>query len=222
MDYIQPIETKYNGYRFRSRLEARWAVFFDNLGVKYEYEPEGFRIPSTYSNAKVYLPDFFLLDFNVYAEVKGSDEQLDADSGKLGDAIDYKSTPMSDTGLILLGPIPYLEGSIPYFDILYWHKGVCVTKCLFDMPGDSPCFEHDEFYRELPESDYWNIYNIYAEFDSGAPLPPSCSVIANYQPWENTCFSCGKGYFENINKCYKAARQARFEHGEIPKVRREK
>ena len=26
---IKPIETNYKGYRFRSRLEARWAVFFD-------------------------------------------------------------------------------------------------------------------------------------------------------------------------------------------------
>lgn len=25
---IKPIETKYDGYLFRSRLEARWAVFF--------------------------------------------------------------------------------------------------------------------------------------------------------------------------------------------------
>lgn len=39
---IKPIETYYNGYRFRSRLEARWAVFFDALGVRYEYEPEGY------------------------------------------------------------------------------------------------------------------------------------------------------------------------------------
>ena len=38
------IETVYNGYRFRSRLEARWAVFFDALGVKYEYEAEGFEM----------------------------------------------------------------------------------------------------------------------------------------------------------------------------------
>ena len=51
---IKAIETEYNGYKFRSRLEARWAVFFDALGVFYEYEPEGFQIDdSTY-----YLPDF--------------------------------------------------------------------------------------------------------------------------------------------------------------------
>lgn len=34
---IKPIETHYNGYRFRSRLEARWAVFFDALGIKPEF-----------------------------------------------------------------------------------------------------------------------------------------------------------------------------------------
>jgi predicted RNA-binding Zn-ribbon protein involved in translation (DUF1610 family) len=51
---IKAIETEYNGYLFRSRLEARWAVFFDELGLRYEYEPEGFELPS----GAWYLPDF--------------------------------------------------------------------------------------------------------------------------------------------------------------------
>ena len=51
---IKAIETIYDGYKFRSRLEARWAVFFKSLEIKYEYEPEGFMLPS---GAK-YLPDF--------------------------------------------------------------------------------------------------------------------------------------------------------------------
>lgn len=51
---IKPIETRWNGYRFRSRLEARWAVFFDALGLSWEYEPEGFDL----SEAGRYLPDF--------------------------------------------------------------------------------------------------------------------------------------------------------------------
>lgn len=51
---LKPIETKYKGYRFRSRLEARWAVFFDLLGLQWEYEPEGFVLPS----GQPYLPDF--------------------------------------------------------------------------------------------------------------------------------------------------------------------
>ena len=50
---IKPIETHWRGYRFRSRLEARWAVFMDHLGVEWVYEPEGFSLRSGY-----YLPDF--------------------------------------------------------------------------------------------------------------------------------------------------------------------
>lgn len=53
---IKPIETQYKGYRFRSRLEARWAVFFDALGLKWEYEPEGFDL----GEEGWYLPDFRL------------------------------------------------------------------------------------------------------------------------------------------------------------------
>lgn len=54
METIKVKETYYKGYRFRSRLEARWAVFFDALGVEYEYEPEGFQLP----DGSCYLPDF--------------------------------------------------------------------------------------------------------------------------------------------------------------------
>lgn len=62
---MKPIETIYNGYRFRSRLEARWAVFFDVLGVTYQYEPEGFDIGGEW-----YLPDFYLPRLETYVEIK--------------------------------------------------------------------------------------------------------------------------------------------------------
>ena len=65
---IKAIETVYNGYRFRSRLEARWAVFFDALGVKYEYEPEGYDL----GEAGKYLPDFWLPEYSLWVEVKRS------------------------------------------------------------------------------------------------------------------------------------------------------
>lgn len=63
---IKPIETIYNGYRFRSRLEARWAVFFDKAGIPYEYELEGYRL----QDGSAYLPDFYLPWFNAYVEIK--------------------------------------------------------------------------------------------------------------------------------------------------------
>lgn len=53
MNQIKAIQTQYKGYNFRSRLEARWAVFFDALGLPWEYEPEGFEL-----SCGKYLPDF--------------------------------------------------------------------------------------------------------------------------------------------------------------------
>jgi len=61
------IETRYNGYRFRSRLEARWAVFFDAMGLAFEYEKEGFVL----DNGLCYLPDFWLPSIDSWIEVKG-------------------------------------------------------------------------------------------------------------------------------------------------------
>lgn len=63
---MKAIETYYNGYKFRSRLEARWAVFFDEIGFQYEYEPEGFKL----HDGTLYLPDFYLPKYHLYVEVK--------------------------------------------------------------------------------------------------------------------------------------------------------
>lgn len=62
---IKAIETHYKGYRFRSRLEARWAVFFDALGTKWEYEKEGFDL----GEYGWYLPDFYLSNYS-WVEIK--------------------------------------------------------------------------------------------------------------------------------------------------------
>lgn len=43
---IPAIETRAYGCRFRSRLEARWAVFLTEAGFSWEYEPEGAELES--------------------------------------------------------------------------------------------------------------------------------------------------------------------------------
>ena len=63
---IKPILTDYGDYRFRSRLEARWALFFDRVGIAWDYEPEGFSLPV---NGR-YLPDFWLPESACYVEIK--------------------------------------------------------------------------------------------------------------------------------------------------------
>jgi hypothetical protein len=84
---IKAIETRYAGILFRSRLEARWAVFFDALDralcgrgprwLDWQYEPEGFELESGW-----YLPDFRLTTSttrvsSVWIEVKPEKQQID-------------------------------------------------------------------------------------------------------------------------------------------------
>lgn len=64
---IKPIETRYKGYRFRSRLEARTAVLLDELKIPYIYEPEGF----AFDDGTAYLPDFYLPNQDAFLECKG-------------------------------------------------------------------------------------------------------------------------------------------------------
>jgi hypothetical protein len=49
------IRTEYRGVLFRSKLEARWAVFFDTLGIPWEYEPRLYELPGRW-----YRPDFLI------------------------------------------------------------------------------------------------------------------------------------------------------------------
>lgn len=62
-----PIETRLFGFRFRSRLEARYALFFHNLDIVWQYEHEGYDI----GRGCWYLPDFRLPELNLFVEIKG-------------------------------------------------------------------------------------------------------------------------------------------------------
>lgn len=63
---LRVLPTPYAGYTFRSRTEARWAVFLDHLDIKWDYEREGFEF-----NGERYLPDFWLPELDTWLEVKG-------------------------------------------------------------------------------------------------------------------------------------------------------
>ena len=65
---LKPIDTFYNGFLFRSRLEARWAVFMDCLKVDYRYEAEGYDLDGVF-----YLPDFWLPKQKCFLEIKPDD-----------------------------------------------------------------------------------------------------------------------------------------------------
>jgi hypothetical protein len=95
---IKAIETRWKGYRFRSRLEARWAVFFETLGVKWRYEPEG-RVDGGHS----WLPDFEIESvggFQCLIEVKGTIGALAGEGDRYAHLLEHGET------VCFLGDVP--------------------------------------------------------------------------------------------------------------------
>lgn len=93
---IKPIETHYAGCRFRSRLEARWAVFFDTLGIKWEYEAQGYNL-----NGVAYLPDFWLSEYQTWVEVK--DSRQDNFEGEHVDLLRMLANATGHPAILLIG-----------------------------------------------------------------------------------------------------------------------
>lgn len=71
---IKAHPTMYNGVQYRSRLEARWAAFFDLIGWQHEYEP--IDLPGWSPDFRVVFPcrllKFIGIDhqYDLFAEVK--------------------------------------------------------------------------------------------------------------------------------------------------------
>jgi hypothetical protein len=103
------LPTKYNGVTFRSRLEARWAVFFDHMGIRYLYEPKRVTTPLGW-----YIPDFYLPDLQTFWIVKG-DEIDKAEEQK----VDYLASK-GYGAVIARGELPHeLNGGYPGHDKFY-------------------------------------------------------------------------------------------------------
>ena len=62
---LKPIPTKYDGYHFRSRTEAKYAVLWNTCYLPYEFERQGFALERS-----AYLADFYLPNQGVWIEVK--------------------------------------------------------------------------------------------------------------------------------------------------------
>lgn len=66
------IPTTFDGVKYKSQTEAKWAVFFNRLGVEFTYEPRPFNITQT----NKYTPDFYVKDFKAVIEVKPDDRNI--------------------------------------------------------------------------------------------------------------------------------------------------
>ena len=191
---IKAIETYYNGYRFRSQLEARWAVFFDAMGIRYLYEYEGFE--HDFGDCVMrYLPDFYLPDYDLYAEVKGAEFLTDIphqDAMKMSWFIDFDG-PCAN-GIILLGNIPNPVGAITMSWAVWRWSGEGLDLgyiCARDEPDirDFYSFIQSSAPHFFTEDEHYRL---------------TCSVICSDHELVHS----------KVENALLKARQARFEYGE--------
>lgn len=207
---ITPIETYYNGYRFRSRLEARWAVFFDACKCEYEYEPEGFDL----GDGTYYLPDFLLHNIeycgeygscniqNLYVEVKGVMTPFDAK--RLSNFLNELSD--GSGSLFIVSALPKWNEKKTDFDVKYqWfnipdEEGIGIFDAytlLQTIPGN--LISSDEVFTFPNEATF-----ILGEDGLGI-MSKQAREICRYE------------HYWTVAALEKAT-QARFEHGESPVV----
>lgn len=182
MANYEAIETKFNGIRYRSKNEAKWACFFWYSNIKFEYEIQSF---SGWKGDK-YRPDFYLSEYDKYVEVKSSYQAIHTEEmeNKLESMIDYNASPIS-RGLLLLGSFPYdvrIEGGL-YLetDWLWWDEGVV------SGTAQIGCVNNDvkiKFYDAIK--------------DCGSPIPKSVSPDIRLKQGGNT-YRKNTNLYEIIN-----------------------
>lgn len=195
---MKAIETRYKGYRFRSRLEARWAVFFDALGVKYEYESEGFDLDGQW-----YLPDFWVPEWDCWVEIKPaiSNEALGLPLSLANSAIN-----ITEGGAIKRGQEVLLIAGSP------WPRDHEVLVLPYST-WDGETWSFNEFSRCRGCDSIVLLYTEdgepMAEFSLGKHTQ-GCDGFSKF------AVSVFDDFHAEIMGAYRSARAARFEHGEMP------
>jgi hypothetical protein len=67
---------EYNGFKLKGSWELLVAQYLDNLSIKWTNKVEG--IPYEWNNSiHLYFPDFYLIDYDLFIEVKGYERERD-------------------------------------------------------------------------------------------------------------------------------------------------
>jgi hypothetical protein len=240
---IKAIETAYNGYLFRSRLEARWAVFFDAAGLLYQYEPQGFDL-----DGLLYLPDFWFPELCCWVEIKPGTYRK---GWYQWDSVSCRYRHPDNTSAPVMPPEFY-------DDLTKIHRLALASENPVYLLFDDLCHLHFDDEERIvgsnkawyPDGDHidgcceWGEcplcrkigFGHHAQHQScacrcshpfAAPLRPGdwgrcarCQASDYTQPEERgTHRPWMKCDSERLLKAYRAARSARFEHGQTPRRR---
>jgi len=220
---MKAIETKWKGYRFRSRTEARWAVFLEKLGIHFDYEVEGLVLPSG-----PYLPDFRLNNFpfrlqegmepeRVWLEVKG-DEPTEREITRCRELARYAGCPV----ILVIGPpdfypqamlfdypveelveelMPHLIGWLAFIDVGDGRDAAIAlgrpARPEEDVADEVSALEHAEQFEQA-----WEMF--------GGPFARILGVQHARFVGQDVAFRLS----DRLKAAYDAARSARFEFGQ--------
>lgn len=241
---MNAIETYYKGYRFRSRLEARWAVFFDALDIEWIYEVEGYEKDVQFVDYKKtikYLPDFYLPKTKTWVEIKGVFDNAEIED--LAYFLDFGSPlphfddsgfenknvfDQTQPGLLILGEIPDPEYGLYFHKLITHHEGLFANYVRFRKQTLFPDSHvklkgtvHTSGIKKYDVSEV-NMANLF--LDKRELLHPY-TVYDSYassdeeleELFNPECKTIETKWIDpDAQKAYKKARQARFEHGETP------
>lgn len=197
----QPIETVYNGYRFRSRLEAHWAVYFDAMGIEYDYEPEKFRLDTGFYEGHGYIPDFWLPSFSngLFCEVKPL-------NGNFEKAWSFVETTGNQIWLC--------EG--PPDLAIYWTLGPCTGRVVAincGTPHISDARDENRMYWQPCFSCPLSLSGTSLSYYPTTGCQVGCHSFGFRCRLQRILLDKRVYQFDNISSIY-AARQTRFEHSE--------
>lgn len=183
---MRAIETIYKGHRFRSRTEARWAVFFSAINYRWEYEPQGYLLDSK----TPYLPDFKLIfseERVIYCSIK-AEESDDFDAEELRKL--HLLADGTSKEVILLSGRPTLRS----YNMVRPDSEPNVLCAVFFK-------DYKPFVGKVDE--YWH---------QSLNMDPSTGRDYFSMNERRAGKAFGKGYI----KALREAQGARFEHGETP------
>lgn len=192
-DGPKPIPTRYAGYDFRSRAEARWAVFMSTLEVEWDYEQQGYS-----AGNRGYLPDFYLPHHDLYLEVKPTDADMVDPEGveRWGlFAGDLVTNAAHGRTAMLIGPIPdpaTVDEAGPPRAERWYDPGIVITGDWHYAWCACPTGRHFDIQYEARGG---RIF-------CGCPR----QIHDRYQT----------GNHYRVLEAYGLARAARFEHGDTP------
>lgn len=198
------IQTKYKGYKFRSRLEARWAVFFDSMMIDWEYEPEGFDL----GDSGYYLPDFYLPKKDEWIEVK-SKELNQSEREKA-----FALSSQTDSVVICLNNIPDPDEEVIILSCYLGAESAAMSKfyepdSLIEFYLENACGNVEDLSKSktlLKDALAWDCEYYKSKYKKPHHRNFENGMILETHYYPD--FDCSRSLIK--------ARSARFEHGETP------